>query len=85
LRGHGCHRGDGKERVVIGMPQRRKDRLIRCQDLAGRRHELIVFVDCGRVVLIAPPAETAVLTPEQVGALRAALRDTLLEAARQQD
>lgn len=58
-----------------------KDRLIACRDLAGRRHDIIVFVDHGRVVLITPPAETAVLAPLEVGQLRAALRAALLEAA----
>lgn len=52
---------------MTGMPKRRKDRLIGCQDLAGLRRELIVLADFGRVVLIAPRAKTAVLTPERSG------------------
>jgi hypothetical protein len=61
----------------------RKDRLISCRDVAGRRREIIVFADHGRVVMVSPPGETAVLTPLEVGRLRAALRDAILEAAGQ--
>jgi hypothetical protein len=50
-----------------------------CRDLAGRRRELTVFVNAGRVVLIAPPGEAAVLTSLDVGRLRAALRDAVLQ------
>lgn len=61
----------------------RPDRLIGCRDLAGHRCEIIVFADQGRVVLIAPAGETAVLTTTQSGRLRAALRDAIAEAADQ--
>ncbi|MGH8573686.1 MAG: hypothetical protein ACREX8_14105 [Gammaproteobacteria bacterium] len=54
------------------------ERLIACCDLAGRRHEIIVFNDHGRVILVTAAGETAVLTPQQVGELRAALRDAVL-------
>lgn len=54
---------------------------ITCRDVAGRRSDLTVFVRQGRVVLVAPPGETAVLAPLDVGRLRAALRDAVLDAA----
>ncbi|KHF42521.1 hypothetical protein MINT15_27230 [Saccharomonospora viridis] len=38
-----------------------------------------MFVNAGRVVLIAPPGEAAVLTSLDVGRLRAALRDAVLQ------
>ncbi|AIJ25456.1 MULTISPECIES: hypothetical protein [Amycolatopsis] len=51
---------------------------ISCRDLAGRRRDLTVFVSSGRVVLVAPPGEAAVLEPLDVGRLRAALRDAVV-------
>jgi hypothetical protein len=60
----------------------RKDWLVSCRDVAGRRRDIIVFTDGGRVVLIAPPGETAVLAPLEVGRLRAALRDAIVDAAK---
>ncbi|EHR50065.1 hypothetical protein SacmaDRAFT_1796 [Saccharomonospora marina XMU15] len=51
---------------------------ISCRDLAGRRREVTVLVSSDRVVLIAPPGEAAVLTPLDVGRLRAALRDAVV-------
>lgn len=59
----------------------RKDWLVSCRDVAGRRRDIIVFTDGGRVVLIAPPGETAVLAPLEVGRLRAALRDAIVDAS----
>ncbi|MCT2587795.1 hypothetical protein [Actinophytocola gossypii] len=53
---------------------------VTCRDVAGRRRDLTVFVRQGRVVLVAPPGETAVLAPLDVGRLRAALRDAMLDA-----
>jgi hypothetical protein len=55
---------------------------ITCRDVAGRRRDLTVFVRQGRVVLVAPPGETAVLAPLDVGQLRAALRDAVLDASK---
>ncbi len=52
---------------------------VACRDLAGRRRELTVFVNAGRVVLIAPPGEAAVLTSLDVGRLRAALREAVMQ------
>lgn len=50
-----------------------------CRDLAGRRRDLTVFVSAGRVVLIAPPGEAAVLTSLDVGRLRSVLRDAVIQ------
>lgn len=54
---------------------------VSCHDLAGRRRDVTVFVDNGDIVLIAPPGETCVLAPLEVGRLRAALRDAVMTAA----
>lgn len=59
-----------------------KEWSIACRDVAGRRRDLTVFVRQGRVVLVAPPGETAVLAPLDVGRLRAALRDAVLDASK---
>jgi hypothetical protein len=64
------------ERVSV-----RKDWLISCSDAAGRRRDIILFTDEGQVVMIAPPGETAVLAPLEVGRLRAALRDAIVDAS----
>lgn len=53
---------------------------IPCRDMAGRRRNVTVFVSEGKVVLIAPAGETAVLGPLEVGRLRAALRDAVVGA-----
>jgi len=55
-------------------------RPIVCHDLAGHRIQLIVFNGDGRVILVTAGGENAVLTPQQVGELRAALRDATLAA-----
>ncbi len=52
---------------------------VSCRDLAGRRRALSVFVSADRVVLIAPPGEAAVLSTLDVGRLRAALRDAVIQ------
>ncbi|TCP46842.1 hypothetical protein EV191_113121 [Tamaricihabitans halophyticus] len=54
--------------------------LVNCQDMAGRKRGLTVSAANGRVVLIAPPGEAAVLNPLDVGRLRAALRDAVMSA-----
>jgi hypothetical protein len=61
-----------------------KEWSITCRDLAGRRRDLTVFVRQGRIVLVAPPGETAVLNPLDVGQLRAALRDAVVDASQAQ-
>jgi hypothetical protein len=51
---------------------------VSCRDLAGRKRDVTVFVTSGRVVVVAPPGEAAVLEPLDVGRLRAALRDAVV-------
>jgi hypothetical protein len=63
---------------VFKVQAMRDDEVVDCQDLAGRGGQLVVFNDHGRVILISPAGETAVLTPQQAGNLRAALRNALL-------
>lgn len=58
-----------------------KEWSITCRDVAGRRRDLTIFVRQGRVILVAPPGETAVLNPLDVGRLRAVLRDAVVDAA----
>ncbi|MBK1786515.1 hypothetical protein [Prauserella cavernicola] len=58
---------------------------ISCRDLAGRKREMTVFVSADRVVVVAPPGETAVLAPLDVGRLRAALRDAVVQVARAEE
>lgn len=55
------------------------DWAIKCRDIGGKRQEVTVFTSGDRVVLVAPPGETAVLAPLDVGRLRAALRDAVLQ------
>jgi hypothetical protein len=59
----------------------RKEWSVSCRDIAGRRRDLTVFVSGGRIVLVSPPGETAVLSPLDVGRLRAALRDAVVDAS----
>lgn len=54
---------------------------VSCRDIAGRRRDMQIFVRQGRVVVVAPPGETAVLSPLDVGRLRAALRDAVMDAS----
>ena len=44
-----------------------------CSDLAGHRHELIVIADRVGLLVVFPPAATAVLARPQVAQFRAAL------------
>ncbi|HEY4019499.1 MAG TPA: hypothetical protein VGM75_12475 [Pseudonocardiaceae bacterium] len=55
---------------------------IRCQDVANRERFLTVLVEHGRVVLVGPPGETAVLTSGQLNQLRAVLHEAAEEAER---
>ena len=55
---------------------------VRCQDAADRERFVTVFVEHGRVVLVGPPGEAAVLTPGQLGQLRTALQEAADEAER---
>jgi hypothetical protein len=42
---------------------------------------MTVFVSQGHIVITVPPGEAAVLTPLEVGRLRAALRDAVVSAS----
>lgn len=53
---------------------------IACRDLAGRRRAVTIIATEGKVVVMAPPGEAAVLAPLEVGKLRAALRDAIVSA-----
>ena len=55
---------------------------IRCQDVANRERFITLFVEHGRVVLVGPPGESAVLSPAQLGQLRTALQEAADEAER---
>ncbi|WP_236594597.1 hypothetical protein [Saccharothrix sp. 6-C] len=55
---------------------------IRCSDVVDRERCLTVMVDRGRVVLVGPPGETAVLSADQLVQLRAALREAAEQAER---
>ncbi|MGH3438177.1 MAG: hypothetical protein ACRDRN_17135 [Sciscionella sp.] len=59
----------------------RKEWTVSCRDVAGRRKDLTVLTSAGHVVVVAPPGELAVLEPLEVGRLRAALRDAVLDAS----
>lgn len=67
---------------VLGGPGRSRQWRIRCQDVANRERFLTLFVEHGKVVLVGPPGESAVLTPAQLGQLRAALQEAADEAER---
>ncbi|ASO18943.1 hypothetical protein FHR81_001209 [Actinoalloteichus hoggarensis] len=54
---------------------------VNCRDVAGRKRDLTVYVNEGQIVIVAPPGETAVLAPLEVGRLRAALRDAVVTAS----
>jgi hypothetical protein len=56
-----------------------------CRDVAGRRRDMSVFVNQGNVVVVLPSGETAVLTPLEVGRIRAVLRDAVVVAASQEE
>ena len=56
---------------------------IRCHDVVSRERCLTVLVDKGRVLLVGPPGETAVLTTEQLDQLRNALEEAAVRVERQ--
>lgn len=58
-----------------------KEWQVSCRDIASRRRDMTVFVSQGHVVVTVPPGEAAVLTPLEVGRLRAALRDAVVTAS----
>lgn len=53
---------------------------VSCRDIASLRRDMTVFVSQGHIVVTVPPGEAAVLTPLEVGRLRAALRDAVVSA-----
>jgi hypothetical protein len=55
---------------------------VHCKDVANRERFLTVLVENGRVVLVGPPGETAVLSAGQLVQLRAVLREAADEAER---
>ena len=65
-----------------GEQRRSRQWRIRCQDVANRERFLTLFVEHGRVVLVGPPGESAVLTAGQLGQLRTALQEAADEAER---
>jgi hypothetical protein len=71
---------EGQVRVEVAVSAH-KEWTVDCLDIAGRHRDLQVFVRQGRVVLVAPPGEIAFLTPLDVGRLRAALRDAVVDAS----
>ncbi|MFL6145322.1 MAG: hypothetical protein ACJ72N_26120 [Labedaea sp.] len=71
-----CQQRSGRVDVVNG-----REWWVPCRDIAGRRRDLQVIARHGQVVLVAPPGETAILYPLDVGRLRAALRDAVVDAA----
>ena len=82
--GHSVHRSDqlGVDNGVDEHPARSRQWRIRCQDVANRERFLTLFVEHGRVVLVGPPGESAVLTAGQLGQLRTALQEAADEAER---
>lgn len=63
-------------------PARPREWRIRCQDVANRERFLTVFVEHGKVVLVGPPGESAVLSADQLSQLRTALQEAADEAER---
>ena len=55
---------------------------VHCRDVVNRERCLTVVVDKGRVVLMGPPGETAVLSAGQLGQLRTVLREAADQAER---
>jgi hypothetical protein len=67
---------------VGDQPARSRQWRVRCQDVANRERFVTLFVEHGRVVLVGPPGESAVLSPGQLNQLRAALQEAADEAER---
>ena len=78
-------RSDPEFGINMGVderPGRARQWRVRCQDVANRERFLTLFVEHGRVVLVGPPGESAVLTPGQLSQLRSALQEAADEAER---
>jgi hypothetical protein len=69
------------EDVTLGRPVDQA-RLINCRDFADRPRHVIVFSDQGRVVLVAPAGEVAIMSTLQADQLRTALAAAMAEQAR---
>ena len=67
---------------AAGCPDERRAWQIHCRDVVNRERHLTVVVDKGRVVLMGPPGETAVLSAGQLGQLRTVLREAADQAER---
>jgi len=67
---------------TAGCPDERRAWQIHCRDVVNRERHLTVVVDNGRVVLMGPPGETAVLSAGQLGQLRTVLREAADQAER---
>lgn len=74
--------GFGVSMGVDGRPAGIRQWRVRCQDVANRERFVTLFVEHGRVVLVGPPGESAVLTPAQLTQLRTALQEAADEAER---
>lgn len=70
-----------RERTGVSTVEQRDEWAVPCRDLSGRRREMTIFASTDRVVVVAPPGETAILAPLDVGRLRAALRDAVMHIA----
>lgn len=70
------------ERAVTPHAGTRRAWRIHCSDVVNRERCLTVVVDKGKVVLVGPPGETAVLSAGQLGQLRLALREAADQAER---
>lgn len=76
-------RPESDANVGAGEPQAApRQWRVRCQDAASRERFVTVFVEHGRVVLVGPPSESAVLSPGQLSQLRSALQEAADEAER---
>lgn len=67
---------------TTGSPDGRRAWQIHCRDVVNRERCLTVVVDKGRVVLMGPPGETAVLSAGELGQLRTVLREAADQAER---
>ncbi|MGH8572654.1 MAG: hypothetical protein ACREX8_08770 [Gammaproteobacteria bacterium] len=57
----------------------RNDWPVCCRDAIGRRRHMIVLADRVGIVVIAPPGETAVLSPTEVTVLHRALDHAVVQ------
>jgi hypothetical protein len=55
------------------------EHVLSCQDIEGQPAELIMFNYLGRLVVVGPPGETALLDEEEVEQFVSAFNDLLAE------